>query len=296
MQKTADNLAEKAVLITGSSSGIGRACVLLLVKRGFQVFAGVRKVADGDALQAAAGVGVTPVVMDVTDAASIAAAAREVTSQLDKRGLSGLVNVAGIGLTGPLEYVALDDLRKIFEVNVFGQFAVIQAFMPLIRKGCGRIVNMGSVGAHIAIPFGGPLAASKSAFGSLNDSLRLELQPFGIRVCVIEPASIHTPAVDKTLGDVEGLIGRLPSEAARRYGQMLRTFTSRARARELNGSPPELVAGTVLRALTARRPHTRYPVGKDSLPLTILPWLLPDRLLDGLRARLFGLPATVQSQ
>jgi NAD(P)-dependent dehydrogenase (short-subunit alcohol dehydrogenase family) len=287
----------KVVLVTGASSGIGRACVLLLVQKGFQVFASVRKAADGDELRAQAGDdGLAPVMMDVTDAASIAAAAKDVTGRLGGCGLDGLVNVAGIGLTGPLEYIALNDLREIFEVNVFGQIAVTQAFMPLIRKGCGRIVNMGSVGAHIAIPFGGPLAASKSALGSLNDSLRMELQPFGIRVCVIEPASIHTPAVDKTLGDVDGLIGRLPPEAARRYGQMLRTFTRRARARELNGSPPELVARTVLQALTARQPRTRYPVGRDSKPLTILPRLLPDRLLDALRARIFGLPGVVQSK
>ncbi|MBV8523951.1 MAG: SDR family oxidoreductase [Acetobacteraceae bacterium] len=281
--------------MTGASSGIGRACVLLLVQEGFQVFASVRKAADANQLRVNAESTLAPMIMDVTDAASITAAADDVTSRLDGRGLDGLINVAGIGLTGPLEYIALDDLREIFEVNVFGQIAVTQAFMPLIRKGCGRIVNMGSVGAHIAIPFGGPLAASKSAFGSLNDSLRLELQPFGIRVCVIEPASIHTPAVDKTLGDVDGVIDRLPQEAARRYGQMLRTFTGRARARELNGSPPELVARTVLQALTVSRPRTRYPVGKDSKLLTILPRLLPDRLLDSLRVRLLGLPATIQS-
>ena len=287
----------RAVLVTGASSGIGRACVLLLAQNGFQVFASVRRAADGDELRAlAGGDGLAPVTMDVTDAASIAAAAKGVAGRLDGHGLDGLVNVAGIGLTGPLEYLALNDLRQIFEVNVFGQIAVTQAFMPLIRKGCGRIVNMGSVGAHIAIPFGGPLAASKSAFGSLNDSLRLELQPFGIRVCVIEPASIHTPAVDKTLGDIDGLIGRLPPEAARRYGQMLRTFTGRARARELRGSPPELVARSVLHALTARRPRTRYPVGKDSKILTILPKLLPDRLLDSLRVRLFGLSSTIHTQ
>ena len=281
----------EAVFITGSSSGIGRACALLLVRKGFQVFAGVRKSEDGDMLRDEAGSRLVPVLMDVTDAAAIAAAVNELTKQLEGRGLKWLVNVAGIGISGPLEYVIPDDLHKVFEVNVFGQIAVTQAFMPLIRKTSGRIINISSVGAHIAIPFGGVLCASKSAFGSLSDALRLELRPFGIRVCVIEPASIYTPAVEKTLGDVEEVIRRLPAEGAHRYGDMLRTFTNRAYAQEKAGSPPEVVAQTIHHALTTRRPRPRYIVGKNARPLTILPRLLPDHLLDDLRARMFGLPA-----
>src|SRR5581483_1276526 len=109
---------------------------------------------------------------------------------------------------------------------------------PLIRKAQGRIVNISSVGAHVAIPFGGVLCASKSAFGLLSDALRLELRPFGVRVCVIEPAAIHTPAVEKTLGDVEGVIRKLPPEGANRYGDLLRKFTKISYAREEHGSPP----------------------------------------------------------
>jgi NAD(P)-dependent dehydrogenase (short-subunit alcohol dehydrogenase family) len=231
-----------AMLITGSSSGIGRASALLLAREGFQVFAGVRKRTDADSIQAQAGVGLTPVMLDVTDGGSIAAAAAHVSARLDGRGLAGLVNVAGIGMSGPVEYVTSADLHRMFEVNVFGQIAVIQAFMPLIRKARGRIINMGSVVAHIAIPFGGVLSASKSALGSLSDALRLELRPFGIHVCVIEPGSIRTPAMDKTLGDLGGIIRRLPPEGAQRYGDMLRTFTRGAYTREEHGSPPDVVA------------------------------------------------------
>jgi NAD(P)-dependent dehydrogenase (short-subunit alcohol dehydrogenase family) len=286
-----DAARDKAAFLTGSSSGIGHACALLLVRSGFQVFAGVRTPEDGSKLQAEAGNNLIPVMIDVADAHSITAAANDVRARLQGRGLDGLVNIAGIGISGPVEYVTSDDLHRVFEVNVFGQIEVTQAFMPSIRKARGRIVNISSVGAHIPIPFGGVLGASKSAFGSLSDALRLELRPFGIHVCVIEPASIHTPAVEKTLGHVEEVIRRLPPEGAQRYGDMLRKFTKIAYAREKNGSPPEIVAKAVHHALTARRPRIRYVVGKNAKPLTILPRLLSDHLLDALVARIFGLPA-----
>ena len=130
--------------------------------------------------------------------ASITAAAEQVAREAPS-GLDGLVNVAGIGMARPIEYVAAEDLHEIFEINVFGQLAVIQAFLPFIRKAHGRIVNITSIGAHIAIPFGSLINASKSAFGIFSDTLRLELHPFGIRVMDIEPGAINTPAVEKTL-------------------------------------------------------------------------------------------------
>ena len=285
----------KTVLITGSSSGIGEASALLMARNGFRVLAGVRKPEDGERLRQKAGKNITPVIIDVTDAASITTARAQVEDQIGS-GLDGLVNVAGIGVTGPLEYATAEEMHRVFEINVFGQIAVIQAFLPMIRDARGRIVNISSVGAHIAIPFGGLLSASKSAFGSLSDALRLELRHFGIRVCVIEPGAIATPAVDKTLGDVEGVIARLPPEASSRYGQMLRNFNKRAYAREKNGSPPAVVAKAIHHALTASAPKIRYVVGKDARPLAILPRLLSDSLLDALRARIFSLPAGARSR
>lgn len=286
----------KVAVITGASSGIGRACALLLVREGFHVFAGVRRREDGDKLVAEAGDHLLPLIIDVTDIELIAAAVKDITVRLQGRNLDGLVNVAGIGITGPLEYVTAADLCRVFQVNVFGQLAVTQAFLPLIRQARGRIVNISSVGAHIALPFGGVLTASKAAMGLLNDALRMELRSFGVRVCVIEPASINTPAVEKTLGDVEGVIRRLPPDGARRYGGMLRAFTKRAYATELNGSAPDVVARAVHHALTARRPRIRYTVGKGAKVLTILPRLLPDRLLDSIRNRIFGLSAFTGEQ
>ena len=281
---------ERTVLITGASSGIGHACAMRLSQEGFVVFAGVRKPRDGERLRTESGGKVLPVDIDVTDDATIRAAADEVRGRVGNAGLDGLVNNAGIGVTGPVEYLRPETLRHQFDVNVFGQIAVTQAMLPLVRRARGRIVNMGSVGSHISIPFGGALGASKSAFRSLNDALRMELHPFGIHVSMIEPASINTPAVDKTL-DADAAVAALPPEGAERYGAMMREFIQRAVERERHGSPPEVVAEAVFHALTDKRPRARYPVGKDVTLLMAMPWLLPDGLLDRIRYRLFGLPA-----
>lgn len=282
---------QKSVLITGTSSGIGHASALRLAKAGFRVFAGVRKPADAQALRAEHPA-IESISLDVTDAASIASARAELEGKLG--GLDGLVNNAGVGLVGPIEHVPLDELRRHFEVNVFGQIAVTQALLPLIRRARGRIVNMGSVGGHITMPFGGVLCGAKSAFGAMNDALRLELRPFGIHVSIIEPGAIHTPAVDKTLGDIERVIAALPSEGQTDYASTLRAFNRRAYDREVHGSPPEVVADAVHHALTARRPRSRYPVGRDARLLVTMPRLLPDRLLDQLRIRIFGLTKQAQ--
>jgi NAD(P)-dependent dehydrogenase (short-subunit alcohol dehydrogenase family) len=284
-------IEKKTVVVTGASSGIGRACVSRLIQAGWRVFATVRKAEHGDKLRSEVGADLTPAIMDVTDRATIIAAAEQVSSQLQGRGLNGLVNVAGIGVVRPVEYVTPRDLQEIFDVNVFGQIAVTQALLPLLRKARGRIVNISSVGAHIAIPFGGLLNASKSAFGSFSDALRLELRPFGVRVCTVEPGAIKTPAVEKTLGNVEAVVSNLPASGAAQYGEMLKRFAGRAYAREMNGSPPDVVARAVHHALTAHRPRIRYRVGKHANLLVTLPRILPDWLLDAILLRIVGLPS-----
>ena len=283
-------IEKKTVIVTGASSGIGRSCVTQMIDAGWRVFATVRKSIDADKLMSDLGSALTTVIMDVTDRPSVMAAAGQVSSQLHGQGLDGLVNVAGIGMMRPIEYATPDDLQEIFDINVFGEIAVTQAFLPLIGKARGRIVNISSVGAHIAIPFGSPINASKSAFGTFSDTLRLEMHPFGIHVCVVEPGAIKTPAVEKTLGDVEAIIAKLPAQGAARYGDMLKRFARRAYAREMNGSSPDVVARAVHSALTARRPQPRYRVGKHAGFLTLLPRILPDRLLDAILLRIAGLP------
>lgn len=286
-----NTIKQKSVVITGASSGIGRACVSRLIQSGWKVFATVRKAEDGRRLTADFGAAVVPIIMDVTDAASITAAAQQVSLELGERGLDGLVNVAGVGVVRPVEYMTVGDLYEIFTINVFGQIAVTQAFLPLLRKAHGRIVNISSVGAHIAIPFGSLINASKSAFSIVSDTLRLELHPFGIHVSVIEPGAIKTPALGKTLGDVDAIADALPGSGAAQYGDMLKTFARRAYAREMNGSSPEVVARAVHHALTAKRPRVRYRVGKHAKLLATLPKILPPQLLDSLLLRIAGLPS-----
>ncbi|MGW7465164.1 SDR family oxidoreductase [Streptomyces xantholiticus] len=269
----------KTVLVTGASTGIGRATALMLAREGFTVFAAVRKESDGVAL----GATVTPITLDITDPGQIAAAA-DAIGRLD-----ALVNNAGVGVTGPLEFVSLDTLRWQYEVNVFGQIAVTQAMLPKLRDSQGRVVTVGSVGSWITLPFGGPLCSSKHAIRSLNDALRMEVRPWGIRAVLIEPGSIHTSAVDKLEGEVEPRLEAIGDEGRRLYGTAYRTMATSGLKEERSGSSPDVVARAVLHALTARRPRSRYPVGKKSRLMSTLGRVVPQYTLDRLRLRVLGL-------
>ncbi|HEY7486482.1 MAG TPA: SDR family oxidoreductase [Streptosporangiaceae bacterium] len=288
------NGTERAVVVTGASSGIGRATALALAEAGWHVFAGVRRYADGEKLRASVPDrrtgGVTPLLMDVTDTATVEEAATQVARVVGDEGIAGLVNNAGIGVAWPMEAVPAAELRRQYEVNVFGQVAVTQAFLPLLRQGRGRIVNIGSIGDRLTIPFGGPLASSKWAIASITEALRLELRPWGIHVILIEPASIHTDAVDKLETDAERVLERLSDVQAALYADSYRSMIRNMVASERVGSKPDVVAEVILRALTAKRPKTRYLAGKDSRRLAFLARWAPDRLFDRLRVRMFGLP------
>ena len=286
-----NTVSAKSVVITGASSGIGQASVQRMLKANWHVFATVRQTKDRDRLLSENHANLTPILMDVKDRSTIVVAAQQVSAQIEGRGLDGLVNVAGIGIARPLEYATPEDVQDIFDINVFGQLIVTQAFLPLIRKARGRIVNITSVGVHIAIPFGGLLNGSKSAFGLLSDTLRLELHPFGIHVCTVEPGAITTPGVEKTLGNIEAVIAKLPGSGSARYGAMLRSFAHHAYTREANGSAPDVVARAIAHALTSPRPRIRYKAGKGAKLLPAVAGILPDWLLDKVRLRNLGLPA-----
>jgi NAD(P)-dependent dehydrogenase (short-subunit alcohol dehydrogenase family) len=284
-----------AVVITGASTGIGRASALALAAAGYRVFAGVRRTLDGDSLLESATGRLTPVILDVTDPGSIEAAAREIRAVVRSDGITGLVDNAGIGTLWPMEAVPLGELRHQYEVNIFGQVAVIQAFLPLLRLDAGRILNIGSIGDRLMLPFAGPLNSSKQAFAAITEALRMELRSSGIRVVLIEPASIHTEAVEKVAAAADRVLDELESTASGRYVVPYRSMTSRGLARERNGSSPDVVARTVLRALSARRPRSRYLVGKDAHRLAFLARWLPDPLFDGLRLKALGLPTSFGS-
>ena len=286
----------KSILITGASSGIGRATALRLARAGWRVFGSIRKEADAAALETAAEGRLETVQLDVGDENSIALAARDVAARLDGRGLDALFNNAGVGHVFPTEHLSLETLRKIYEVNLFGQIAVIQAFLPLVRMAKGRIINIGSVGDHVAPPFAGALSSSKAAFASMSAALRMEVRPQGIHVCIIEPGAINTAAADKTLGGIEQAIAGMPPAGIGLYGQAMRRMVRTFAKNERDGSPPEAVAEVVERALTDRNPRPRYTAGKDSVKLALLARFLPETLLDRAISRTFGLPTAFGRQ
>jgi NAD(P)-dependent dehydrogenase (short-subunit alcohol dehydrogenase family) len=278
-------------VVTGASSGIGRATALRLAAMGYHVYAGVRRTGDGESLQRDAPADrLTPLPLDVTDGQQILAAAKTVEGHVGGLGLQALVDNAGVGLTGPLELVPIEAFRRQFEVNVVGQLAVTQAFLHSLRTAQGRIVVIGSIGSHLTMPFAGPLASSKSTITSLADAFRQELAPWNIRVVLIEPASIRTDAIGKLERDAARVVDGFPAGSQDLYRATYQEMIRRALVRERHGSPPDVVARSVAEALTARRPRARYLVGRHARVLAVAA-RLPTPVLDALRRRLFGLPS-----
>jgi len=278
------------VVITGASTGIGRATALHLDRLGHRIFAGVRREADADGLRRESSARLAPVLLDVTDIGSIQCAVKTVSAELGERGLAGLVNNAGIGVGGPLEFLPIDELRRQLEVNTIGPVVVTQHFLPLLRKGTGRIVFVSSIGGRLSNPIIGPYCASKFALEALADSLRVELAPSGIQVSVIEPGAVRTMIFEKTTRYGDQVLARLPEEGTRLYGKMAQVVIDFFTTMEKNALPPDRVARVIEHALTATRPRTRYLVGLDARIQALLPWLLPDRIRDDLVGRLMGLP------
>jgi short-subunit dehydrogenase len=276
-------------LITGASTGIGEACALELDRRGFRVFAGVRSEAAAESLRAKASSRLTPIMLDITDAASIANAAALVTESVGNAGLAGLVNNAGIGVSGPLEFLPIEDLRRQFEVNVIGQVAVTQAMLPLLRVARGRIVNIGSISGFVTAPFLGPYSASKHAMEAVTNALRLELRRSGIKVAILEPGNVKTPIWDKSIAAVQEKAERASPEADALYRLDMEQMHQASLKMRDTGMPVECVVRAVVHALTARRPKTRYPVGVQSRLAAFFFRFFPDSLRDMLILRSLGL-------
>lgn len=277
-------MPEGAVLVTGSSTGIGRATALRLDRIGFRVFAGVRKPADGEALAAAASGRLEAVILDVADAGSVEAAAGAIGEATGER-MAGLVNNAGITVAGPIEGIDIDEWRRQFEVNVFGQVAVTKALLPMLRAGKGRVVFMSSIGGRNALPMLAPYNASKHAIEAIGDSLRQEVRDLGVKVAIVEPGSVATPIWEKGATGAREARERYGPEVERVYGGKMDRVTSVALEAGEGGIPPERVADTVEHALTAERPRTRYLVGIDAKVQAKLGALLPDRVFDAAVAR-----------
>jgi len=280
-------LTGKTILITGASTGIGAACARHLDAEGARVFAGVRNEADGERLREGSSDRLRSVMLDVTRADHIAAAVDEIGAAVGDRGLDGLVNNAGVARGGPLEYLTIDEWRDQFEINVFGQVAVTQATLPLIRRATGRIVFIGSIAGRVATPFMGPYSSSKHAIEAVAESLSYELAPSGIRVVLVEPGVIATGIWGKGRETIARLDDELPAEAHERYPDVFDEFRRSIDKSEGSGIAPLVVAEKVAHALTAKRPRPRYLVGIDARAAGLAERLLPDPLMAFIVAR-FG--------
>jgi NAD(P)-dependent dehydrogenase (short-subunit alcohol dehydrogenase family) len=289
-------------LITGASTGIGQATALRLCRSGWTVLAGVRDPAAGERLagEASAGPGrMLPLTLDVTDPEQIAQARARVSELGEGGGSSGdgagsspgrldaLVNNAGIGIGGPLELLPLEELRKQLEVNVLGQIAVTQAMLPALRRAHGRVVFLSSVGGRVAMPFTAPYAASKHAIEAIGDALRVELHTSNVQVALLEPGSVATPIWDKGRTEADRL--SVPQELHQQYGHVPAAMDKVLQDTARRGIPPEQVAQTIERALTARRMKARYLIGRDAKAMVFARRLLPDLVFDRIARRALGL-------
>ena len=272
---------DKTVLITGASTGIGRDAALHMDRLGWQVFAGVRKDADGEALLAAKTGRLVPVTIDVAKPDSIASCFERIDELLGGAQLGGLVNNAGIAVGGPLEIVSLDELRWQFEVNVFGLVAVTQAAIPRIRRAeGGRLVHVGSIAGKVTTPLMTPYCASKHAVESISDGLRNELKQWGIWSCVVEPGVIETPIWDKADDEFAQMDAKLGDEGAKLYRPMVLKLADRLRKGRTRATPAEAVSEAIEHALCTPSPRARYPVGPDAKGASIARRWLPDTAMD----------------
>jgi NAD(P)-dependent dehydrogenase (short-subunit alcohol dehydrogenase family) len=246
------------VLVTGASTGIGEATALHLKELGFDSVGAVRRDEDAERLR---GAGLRTVKLDVTDAGSIGVAREE----LGDGRLAGVVNNAGVAVAAPLEFLPLDQLRRQLEVNLIGQIAVIQAFLPALRASRGRIVNVSSIGGRVALPLVSAYNASKFALEAVSDSLRRELHGQGVDVILIEPGGVKTPIWRKGNDLAQEMQAGMPPDAERLYGRMIETVRVESmKIADERGVEPRVVAEVIGTALTTSRPRTRYLVGRDA--------------------------------
>jgi len=275
-------MKNRSVLITGASSGIGRACALHLSRQGFQVFAGVRSGQDADSLQEEAPGNITPLLLDVTDAGSIKSAVERV-SEATGGSLYGLINNAGVGLGGPLELLPDDKISQLLKVNVLGAVAVTQAFLPLIRNNRGgRIIMISSISGRIALPGLSVYAASKFALEALSDALRVELKPFNIAVVLIEPGNVATPIWEKSIADNDAVMAQADAAVKKLYANLIQALDKIAQNPQ--GIAPAQVADIVAHALVVKWPRSRYLVGKGIRRMWLLS-RLPDSIRDWILMR-----------
>jgi NAD(P)-dependent dehydrogenase (short-subunit alcohol dehydrogenase family) len=271
---------QEIVVVTGASSGIGEATARELARRKFHVLAGVRRDQDADAIR---GPGIEPLILDITDPDHIRGLAARVHGDPQGRALRALVNNAGIGVNAPVEVFAVDEWRRLFEVNFFGHIAVIQALLPALICSKGRMVNISSVGGKIAMATYGPYAGTKFALEAVSDALRREVEPLGVKVIVIEPGAVTTEMLGRVDVTGERIISGMTTEQHGRYATLMRAIISQAQAAIPKGVPAEEAGRVIADSIASKRPRTRYTIGRQAAMLPLLA-MLPDRMLDRILA------------
>ncbi|MET1071988.1 MAG: SDR family NAD(P)-dependent oxidoreductase [Umezawaea sp.] len=274
--------ASELVVVTGASTGIGRATAVRLAADGFHVLAGVRRREDADRLAAH---DIEPLILDITDEAHVAALAERVAQDRAGRPLRAVVNNAGIAVNAPVETLALEEWRRQFDVSVFGQIAVTRALLPALLAHGGRVVNIGSVGGKVAMPSFGPYSAAKFAMEAVSDALRREVEEFGVAVVVVIPGAVRTSMNDRGVATSKRLAEAMTPDQHVRYDKLTDAFLGQIEAFAKDGVEPERVAAVIARAIAARKPRTRYTVGREAAVIVRVARLVPDRLLDRMLRR-----------
>lgn len=282
-------IMQPAILITGASSGIGKATALALDQAGFCVYAGVRKDEQAIWLKQQASERLQPVILDVTQPEQILAVQQKLQQELKEQGLYGLINNAGVADFTPIEAVSIEQIKQIFEVNFFGAVRLTQALIPLLRQAKGRIINIGSVGAHTTIPFGFALCSSKHAIESFTTGLRIELAPWNIKVIGVDPSAIKTPASEKMLDQANKIIANLAPEHKKHYGAALISMAKSMHKSEMAGLTPDQVGKKITEIMQAKNPKTHYAIGPHARMIVLMSGLLPDRWFDKLKLKLIGI-------
>ena len=267
---------QEIVIVTGASSGIGAATARELARRGFHVLAGVRRDQDADAIR---GPGIEPLILDITNPGHIRALAARVHEDPQDRAVRALVNNAGIGVNAPVEVFAIDEWRRLFEVNFFGHIAVIQTLLPALIRSKGRVVNISSVGGKIAMATYGPYAGTKFALEAVSDALRREVEPLGVGVIVVEPGAVDTEMLGRVASSGERIISGMTMEQRGRYATLMHAVISQAQAAIPTGVSAEKAGRVIADAIASKWPRTRYTVGREAALLPLLT-MFPDRLLD----------------
>jgi len=274
---TVSSGTQQLAVVTGASTGIGAATARELARQGFHVLAGVRRDRDADAIR---GPGLEPLIIDITNPQHIQTLAARVRGDSQGRAIRALINNAGVQANVPIEAFAIEEWRRLFEVNLFGHVAVTQALLPELIRSKGRVINISSVGGKVAMGAYGPYAATKFALEAVSDSLRRELATVGVGVVVVEPGAVRTEMLDRAIATADELMSAMTPEQNQRYGRLVHAVNAQAMSSTKAGLPAEAAAKVIAKAVTARRPRTRYTVGRDAALITRLARFLPDRTLD----------------